>query len=75
LSQIEEKQKIGKRERRDELDRARRLREHTKRDDEVFLDYATQCINDYAAKGQSIVPMKLVLARQERAPRTVTIPY
>lgn len=75
LQQVEEKRKRDLIERRDEFDHARQIALRKQKDDQIFLDYASQCINDAAAKGQSVVPMKLVLAKQERAPRTISIPY
>lgn len=75
INQIEAKAVRAKAERVEDLDATRHYQAKVKRDDEIFLDYANQTINDYAAKGQSVVPMKLVLAKQARAPRTISIPY
>jgi len=58
-------------ERKAQLVAAEEFKRRQKEDETVFTKYAETQIADYAAKGRSVVPMKLDLMKYERAKRRV----
>lgn len=65
------RQSAGKRanrrlERIRDLEQAHIYKEKHKADDEMYMRYAEEQMEDFAAKGRSVVPMKLTLRKQEK---------
>mmetsp|Transcript_45609 Transcript_45609/g.89757 ORF Transcript_45609/g.89757 Transcript_45609/m.89757 type:complete len:480 (+) Transcript_45609:53-1492(+) len=67
-AQMVEKRLRAREARIDSMEGARALAKQQEADDEIFMDYAQQCINDFAARGRTIVPMKLTLKKFENPP-------
>lgn len=66
IQQMNERKVKEKVEKFKELEAARLHKNRLKKDDEVFENYAKECIEDFAVKGRTVVPMKLVLNKQEK---------
>lgn len=49
-----------------DLEQAHIYKEKLKADDEMYMRYAEEQMEDFAARGRSVVPMKLTLRKQEK---------
>jgi hypothetical protein len=52
------------------MEEAATIQQQKQVDDQIFMDYAQQCINDFASRGRTVVPMKLALAKTIKEPLT-----
>jgi hypothetical protein len=66
INQANEVKARSRMEKLSDLERARIHQLKLAQDDKVYQDYAQECIDDFAARGRTVVPMKLVLNKQKK---------
>lgn len=64
-AQMVEKRMRAREERLQEMEATMAVTQAKAVDDQIFMDYANQCMNDFAARGRTVVPMKLAIAKTQ----------
>lgn len=67
-AQMVEKRLRSREERLEEMEATVAVQQNRQIDDQIFMDYANQCMNDFAARGRTVVPMKIAVAKTLKEP-------